>query len=200
MYCFRFVTVFNMDQRVTIGETFLNLNLEKDVNIIDIACGTGVVADELKEHGYHNIDGLDPMKGYIEVTKQKNLYKNYFPIGVEPDKALPIQDETYDVMLCCAGFFKGLMSPKVFTELLRIVKKGGILIWNIAEGYEDFGGDFEHYDQIIDTLRAQKQWDYLIPIQKLKRIVFTDSGAAYLGGYSGVGLDAQGFIYTMKRL
>lgn len=141
------------------------------------------------------------MKGYLEVAKGKNLYKNYLHLAVEADKCLPIGDESYDVMLCCAGFFQGLMSPKVLPELLRITKRqGGILMWNIAEGYEHFGKDFLIYDQIIDELRAQKQWDYLRPIQKIKRLVFTDGGAAYLSGYNDVGLDAQGFIYTMTRL
>ena len=189
-----------MDRRVTIGETFLALNLDKSVRILDVACGAGAVAEELVERGYTNIDGLDSMKGYLEVAKSKKLYQNYFHHAVEPDKKLPIQEQSYDVMLCCAGFFEGLMSPRVFPELLRITKKGGILIWNIAEGYQNYPGDFEHYDQIIDELRGCKQWDYLRPRQELNRIVFTDGGAAYLGGYSGVGLDTRGYIYTMTRL
>ena len=65
------------------------------------------MALDLQEKGYRNIDGLDPMKGYIEVAKSKNLYQNYFHMGVEPDVPLPIADETYDVILCCAGFFQG---------------------------------------------------------------------------------------------
>ena len=121
-------------QRVTIGETFLKLDLDKNVRIIDVACGIGNVAIELVDQGYENIDGLDPVKGYLEVAKSQKLYKNYFHLAVEPDKRLPIEDETYDVMVCCAGFFQGLMSPKVFPELLRITKRGGVLLWNIAEG------------------------------------------------------------------
>lgn len=188
-----------MTGRVTIGETFLQLNLDKSVRIIDVACGTGAVASELAQRGYTNIDGLDSMKGYLEVARSKNLYRNYLHCAVDPDKTLPIAEETYDVMLCCAGFFEGLMSPKVFPELCRIVKKSGILMWNIAQGYEHFGKDFQSYDRIIDEMRAKKMWDYVHPIQELNHIVFTDSGAAYLGGYSDVGLDTQGFIYTMRR-
>ena len=75
-----------MDQRVTVGDFFLNLKLDKSVRVFDVACGTGAVAEELAAHGYKNIDGLDPMKGYLEVAREKNLYKNYYPIGVEPDK------------------------------------------------------------------------------------------------------------------
>ena len=92
------------------------------------------------------------------------------------------------------------MSPRVFPELLRIVKPGGILMWNIADRYDQINQEFENYDQIVDELRAEKKWDYYKPIQKFSRVVFSDGGAAYLGGRPETGLDAQGFIYTMKRL
>ena len=37
----------------------LHLKLDKDVKILDVCCGTGLVARYLKEKGYHNIDALD---------------------------------------------------------------------------------------------------------------------------------------------
>jgi ubiquinone/menaquinone biosynthesis C-methylase UbiE len=188
------------ENRVTIGEIFLKLHLDKNVRIIDIACGTGAVAEELIAGGYNNIDGLDPRKGYLAVAREKSLYRNDYATFVEPSKKLPIEDNTYDVMVCCAGFFEGLMSPFVLPELVRITKPGGFLIWNIAEEFEFYGKDFESYDQIIDELRASNKWEYHCPVQRLNQIVFTDSGAAYLGGYHGDGLATQGFIYTMKKL
>ena len=44
---------------------------------------------------------------------------------MDPDRNLPIENDTYDVVLCCAGFFDGLMSPRVFPELIRITKPKG---------------------------------------------------------------------------
>lgn len=186
--------------RTTIADVFLELNLDKNVRIIDIACGTGAVAEDIATRGYVNIDGLDPMKGYLEVAHTKGLYKNYFANYVEPDKELPMSENTYDVMLCCAGFFQGLMSPLAFKELIRITKPGGFLIWNIAEGYEHYGSDYEQYDQIIDELRAARKWEYVQPIRRFDQLVFTDSGSAYLGGYRPFGLATQGFVYVMRKL
>ncbi len=70
----------NGKQRTTIADIFLKLNLPTDHRIIDIACGTGIVAEDLREHHYTNIDGLDPSKGYIEVARTKGIYKvsNFF--------------------------------------------------------------------------------------------------------------------------
>ena len=75
-----------MDQRVTIGETFLALKLDKSVRILDVACGAGAVAQELVQRGYTNIDGLDSMKGYLEVAQEKKLYNSTYHNAVVPDK------------------------------------------------------------------------------------------------------------------
>ena len=76
--------IVNMERRVTLGEAFLQLNLDKSAKIIDVACGTGAVALELVPEGYTNIDGLDPMKGYLEVAKERKLYQEYFHLSVVP--------------------------------------------------------------------------------------------------------------------
>ena len=47
----------------TIRDEVNSLDLQKDVRIIDIACGAGNVASLLKENGFVNIDGLDPSQG-----------------------------------------------------------------------------------------------------------------------------------------
>ena len=64
-----------VEKRTTIADVFLDLGVDRDVRIIDVACGIGVVAEDLAPHGYTNIDGLDSSKGYIEVAKSKGLYK-----------------------------------------------------------------------------------------------------------------------------
>eukprot|EP00095_Tigriopus_kingsejongensis_P012765 maker-scaffold725_size106157-snap-gene-0.12 protein:Tk12765 transcript:maker-scaffold725_size106157-snap-gene-0.12-mRNA-1 annotation:"hypothetical protein DAPPUDRAFT_302022" len=166
--------------RNTLAQSFLDLNLDQNVRIIDIACGTGIVAEELREHGFTNIDGLDPVQGYLNVAQSKNLYKNVFKNFVDEKVPTPIEDDTYDVMICCAGFFQGLISPRAFPELIRITKRGGIMLWNIAEGYEHYGKDYAKYDEIVDTLVSQSRWNFYCPIQTLTNFVFTDSGAAYL--------------------
>ena len=48
--------------------------------------------------------------------------------------------------------FQGLISPTAFSELLRITRPGGIVMWNICARYEEIGGDFERYDDIVGGL------------------------------------------------
>ena len=53
----------------------LGLKLDKNVKIIDVACGAGNVPYILKDHGYTNIDGLDPSQGLLDAADKKGLYK-----------------------------------------------------------------------------------------------------------------------------
>ena len=49
----------------TICDEITSLALKTDIKIIDIACGAGNVAYILKDHGFTNIDGLDPSQGKL---------------------------------------------------------------------------------------------------------------------------------------
>ncbi len=82
---------------------------------------------------------------------------------------------------------------------LRIILVGGILIWNIAYGYEHFGKDFEHYEEIIEQLVQDKKWEFFCPIKNFHKMVFTDCGAAFLKGYQGSGVIGSGMVYLMRK-
>ncbi len=112
------------NRRTTLSSEFLSLGLPPTARILEFACGTGVVAEELLPHGYENVDGLDPIKGYLETAKSKNLYRRVYAESVDPAAATSIPDGSYDAVVCCAGFFQGLISPRAFPEIVRITKPG----------------------------------------------------------------------------
>ena len=39
-----------------------------------MACGVGAVAEEIAMYGYKNVDGLDPIKGYLEAAQSKGIF------------------------------------------------------------------------------------------------------------------------------
>ena len=100
-------------------------------------------------------------------------------------------------MLCCAGFFDGLIPPPGLKELARIAKSGGLVIWNVAtdqEFYED-----TNHALIVDGLVAKGVWTYAEAPKKINNLVFSDCGRALLGGYSSCGLSTNGLVYIMKK-
>ena len=100
---------------------------DKAAKILDLACGPGNVAaivsslslypPQLKEHGYTNVDGLDPSSGLLAAAQAKGLYQNTFCAYVTPDEKTPIEDNSYDVLLCSAGMFPGSIVPQVIWRM-----------------------------------------------------------------------------------
>merc|ERR1712170_18554 len=87
-----------------------------DAKIIDVAAGPGNVAYYLKPKGFNNIDGLDPSQGLLDQGLKKGLFNKIFCCYVTPDSKTPIEDNTYDAMLCSAGMFPGSIVPQAFKE------------------------------------------------------------------------------------
>ena len=59
----------------TLAQVFLDLGLDTDLEILDVACGTGVVGETIKRAGYNRVDGLDPCQGYLDGAQQKEIYR-----------------------------------------------------------------------------------------------------------------------------
>ena len=55
--------------------------------------------------------------------------------------------------------FAGSISPLGFKELLRVTKPGGIIAWNIATNYREFGGAYDKYDEIVDAHTRDRHWE-----------------------------------------
>lgn len=185
----------------SLAEQFIALGFDKEVEVLDVACGTGIVGEEIRAAGYKNVDGLDPSQGYLNGAMDKGIFRKVYKAFIDPETPTPIEDDSYDALLCCAGFFQGLISPLGFTELLRITKPGGVIAWNIATGYEEYGKDYARYDEIIMGLVRQRRWEFARPVKKHEKMCFTDCGSTYLRGWSSSGgIQCEGYTYIMRKL
>ena len=93
----------------------------------------------LQKKGYLNYDGLDISEEMLEIAKTKG-YRNLTYGSLQ--KKLPIKDNIYDVVFCVGVFTHGHVHSDGLNELVRITKKGGILIFTINEGvYENYQFD-----------------------------------------------------------
>ena len=52
-----------------------NLNLPRDISILDIGCGTGVFGRLLGQQGYKDMIGIDGSEHQLKVANQSGNYK-----------------------------------------------------------------------------------------------------------------------------
>ncbi|CAG0888329.1 unnamed protein product [Cyprideis torosa] len=147
-------------------EKFLELDLDKDTRILDLLGGTGLVAELLKEQGYNNIDGLDGSQDMLEEAKNKGVYRDITVCYVGKGVRIPIEDETYDVLIGSGLFAPGHANPQVFPEFLRITKKGGYLLWTRRISYSELCPQLANINEEIERFEAEGKWRQIKPRER----------------------------------
>ncbi|NWV24093.1 MET27 protein, partial [Origma solitaria] len=94
--------------------------------LLDVACGTGLVAQELHRRGFRCLHGVDGSAGMLERARSTGLYRELrlCVLGREP---LPAPAEHYDAVTLVGALGEGQVPSTVLPELLRVTKPGGFL-------------------------------------------------------------------------
>ena len=114
------------------------VNFNKQINILDVGCGTGRHAIELAKRGY-TVTGVDLSQAQIQHAREKAEAQ-----GVEVDfqvqdaRELPFSDEFDLVILICEGGFSLMetdeMNYRILEGAARALKNGGKLIFTTLNG------------------------------------------------------------------
>jgi len=124
---------------------------EKNINIYDAGCGTGLVGVELKKYGFKNFYGGDLSQKLLDLVP-KGLYKNLEKLDL--NKPLKKKNNSYDVVMCVGTFTFGHVKPHALDEFIRITNNKGLICFTINEGiYEKYG-----FDKKIKELSDKKSW------------------------------------------
>ena len=127
---------------------------DKNIEIYDAGCGTGLVGVELKKFGFSNFHGADLSQKLLD-TVPDNLYQKL--IKVDLNKPIAVQDNFYDAVMCVGTFTFGHVKPQALDEFVRITKKNGLICFTINEGiYIDYG-----FDKKIKSLNEENKWSEL---------------------------------------
>ena len=53
---------------------FKDFKIPTEVKVLDVACGSGLLAQALAKEGYKHFDGIDASEGMIERAKKLGVY------------------------------------------------------------------------------------------------------------------------------
>lgn len=118
----------------TILETLSAIN-NKEIRILEIGCGNGVLLNELNKKNYKSVIGIDYLKEFVDLSKSRKLpYK----IEVGDVRDLHFEDSYFDVIIAERVIINLLNldhQEKAFSEVRRVLKKNGHFI--MFEALED---------------------------------------------------------------
>ncbi len=130
------------------------LQLSKPLSILETAAGTGVVTRELDAQlpAYVRIVATDLNQPMID---QAALQKSNHVIEWKAADAqqLPFADESFDAVVCQFGVMFFPDKPKAYAEAYRVLKPGGVFIFNVWDSLHD--NDFgDAVNTAMETLFA----------------------------------------------
>jgi len=96
---------------------------------VDVGCGTAVFAIELCRHSKLNIYALEKVKAIYEVAhmniEKERLTDRIIPVLGDAHE-LPFEDEFADLIISRGSYHYWEDKVRVFKEIYRVLKKGGI--------------------------------------------------------------------------
>ena len=131
----------------------------KDLDILDVACGTGVTGEYLRKLGYTRIDGVDGSNNMMGKAKEKKIYASLKQGRITKTESLPCSSNAYDGIICVGGIARNSIHIEyALRDFIRISKPGGIVTYTInqedLEFMEEHGKLME--DGAIEMLSLQR--------------------------------------------
>lgn len=126
--------------------------LSPEANVLDVGCGTGLLAAELSQAGFTHIDGCDLSPEMLAEASHKSLYTR-LEIADVTDR-LPFDDGTYDGVAAAGLFTVGHVGPDGIPELLRVAKPGAPVIITVRTDFWESRSFPTHIDTLIANGQA----------------------------------------------
>lgn len=150
-------------------------------HILDVACGTGVLAREVAERVGESgsVAGLDLNEGMLAVAKHKAPKIEWRQGRAE---TLPFDSNSFDAVVCQFGlmFFENRCAA--IEEMVRVLRHGGhlaVAVWDSLEntpGYAAITGLLERLfgDEVADAMQAP----FVLGDIQILQSLFADAGVA----------------------
>ncbi|XP_063154969.1 methyltransferase-like protein 27 isoform X1 [Candoia aspera] len=131
--------------------------LLEDALVLDVACGTGLVAQELQAKGFRHIHGLDGSQGMLEHAQHKGLYED-LKLCLLGQEALPAPEGCYDATVIVGALSEGQVPSGVIPQLLLVTKPGGYVCLTTRNNLSNLRYKTE-LQQLLNELEQRGLWE-----------------------------------------
>lgn len=116
----------------SIGLALLARHLPRGASpVLDAGAGTGMLGDWLGIMGYPHVEGLDISEGMLAVARAKGGYAALHCLALGGD--LPFADGHFAGVISTGVFTTGHVGAEALPELIRICRKGGVIVLTIKD-------------------------------------------------------------------
>ena len=123
-----------LDLQTTTTVAFAKYVENKDSEVLDIACGTGLTSLALIKHGFSKIDGIDASKEMLDKAHLKGIFRSLKKGSIIETESLDCPENSYDAIVCCGAIAKNSIHPEyALREFIRITKPGGIIVYTVND-------------------------------------------------------------------
>ena len=120
--------------------------------ILDAGAGTGRVGELLAILGYDHLVALDLSEAMLARARERGVYRELRQGAL--GGPLAFADGTFAAVVAAGVFTAGHAPPDSFDELLRVTRRGGLLIFTLATPAYERGG----FKDKLDALAAESRW------------------------------------------
>lgn len=130
-------------------------NSKADTNIIDFACGSGLVGEALSKEGYKNITGIDISQKMLDQAAEKKVYSNLHKFELCQNDhigSFPMSLRNKFDFVTAAGLINNnYMDEKLFEQMLLSLREFGYLVFTARFSYL---GDYWYVDKLAELEKA----------------------------------------------
>lgn len=156
------------------------LNLKKDDILLDIACGTGIFIESIKEKDKNiKITGVDFAQNMIDSAARKFPDTDFIVADVA---SLPFKDNTFNKVICLNAFPHFEDKTQAIKEMERTLKKDGILLLAHTNSKSNIDNHHRNVGGLIaeDILPANEQIKKTLTDNGLKNVELTDNDEVFI--------------------